>query len=209
MSNHALVATLEQFAQRAETGPLTLGEAVDTLDEAAYALIALLLVLPFLQPVPLGPLTVIGGITFATLGWQMWRGHESPVLPQRIRQVEISARTWSILAKVCGKVMRFCERFCKPRYVNLVNGRQGQRSGGVVLMAAGLLMAIPFGILPLNNVLPGFAILFYCIGELENDGLMLFIAFFWLAFTTIYFTLFFVALYYLGTEAVTRFFSFS
>ena len=205
MDNNALVATLEEFSRRAETAPLTFGEALDTLDEVAYALIALILVLPFLQPIPLGPLTVIGGITFATLGWQMWRGHESPVLPQKIRQVEISAKVWGILAKVCSKVMQFCQRFCKPRYVNLVNGRKGQKTGGLVLIAAGLLMAIPFGVLPLNNMLPGFAILFYCIGELENDGLMLFIAFFWLAFTTLYFGLFFFALYYLGSEAVMRF----
>ncbi len=205
MNNNDLVLTLEEFARRAETGTLTIGEALDTLDEAAYSLIALILVLPFLQPIPLGPLTVIGGVTFATLGWQMWRGHESPVLPHKIRNVAISAKTWSILAKVCAKVMGFCQRFCKPRYVNLVNGRQGQKVGGMVLIAAGLLMAIPFGVLPLNNMLPGFAILFYCIGELENDGLMLFIAFFWLAFTSIYFGAFFFALYYLGSEAVMRF----
>jgi len=36
----------------------------------------MILVLPFLQPVPLGPLTVIGGITFAVLGFQIWCGHD-------------------------------------------------------------------------------------------------------------------------------------
>jgi hypothetical protein len=81
-----------------------------------------------------------------------------------------------------------------------VAGRKGQKIGGFVLMSAGLLMAIPFGVLPLNNLLPGLAVLFYCIGELEDDGLMIIIAFAWLIITIIYFALFFFGLYYLGNE---------
>lgn len=195
-----LVITLKRFAEDSKTQPLSLGKALDTLDQAAYALIALILVLPFLQPFPLGPLTVLGGITFAALGWQMWRGHESPVLPQNIRDVEMSFKTWGTLVTVCLKVVGFCRLFTKPRYTHLVSGRQGQKIGGIVLMSAGLLMAIPFGVLPFNNMLPGLAVLFFCIGELEDDGLMVIIAFGWLIFTVIYFTLFFFGLYYLGNE---------
>ena len=66
-------------------------------------------------------------------------------------------------------------------------------------------MAIPFGVLPLNNLLPGLAILFYCIGELETDGLMLFIAFFWLIVTVVYFAIFFFALWFFGQEALEFF----
>jgi hypothetical protein len=66
-------------------------------------------------------------------------------------------------------------------------------------------MAIPFGVLPLNNILPGLAILFYGIGELEEDGLMVFVAFFWLAVTVIYFSVFFVMLWVFGTEAIHYF----
>lgn len=200
-----LVITLKRFAEDSKTQPLPLGKALDTLDQAAYALIALILALPFLQPFPLGPLTVLGGITFAALGWQMWRGHESPVLPQKIRDVEMSSKTWGTLVKVCLKVVSFCRLFTRPRYTHLVSGRQGQKIGGIVLMSAGLLMAIPFGVLPFNNMLPGLAILFFCIGELEDDGLMVIIAFGWLIFTVIYFTLFFFGLYYLGNEVFNYF----
>lgn len=208
-SYESLITSLEGFAERAKISPLTLGVAVDTLDEAAYALIALILALPFLQPIPLGPLTVIGGLTFATLGWQLWRGNESPILPQRIRQVVISEKIWRVLAKVCRRVVMVCRKVCKPRYAGMVQGRSGQKRGGMVLIIAGLLMAIPFPLLPLNNMLPAFAILLYCIGEFEQDGLMLILAFVWLLLTATYFTLFFIGLYYLGTEAVMRFFSFS
>lgn len=201
----ALVGTLHRFAEQSRERPLTLGEALDSLDEAAYAFIAIILALPFLQPVPLGPLTVIGGLAFATLGWQLLRGHESPMLPQKIRSVEFSEKTWRVLVAVCLKILGFCRKFTKPRQTSLVSGRRGQKIGGFVLLAGGALMAIPFGVLPFNNVLPALAILFYGIGELEEDGWMVYIAFFWLAVTVIYFIAFFAALWFFGREALAFF----
>ena len=205
-SHDDLIAMLENFTAQSRIKPLTLGEALDTLDQAGYALIALILVLPFVQPIPLGPITVVGGLALATLGWQMWHGHDSPVLPKKIRNVAMSEKSWGILVKVCLKIVGFCRMFTKPRYTELVTGRRGQRIGGFILMSAGSLMAIPFVVpLPFNNMLPGFAILFFCIGELEDDGLMVFVSFGWLTVTVIYFALFFFGLYYLGGEALNYF----
>jgi hypothetical protein len=200
-----LVKTLQQFAEQAKHKPLTLGEALDTLDEAGYAFIAIILVLPFLQPLPLGPITVLGGVAFATLGWQLFHGHESPVLPEKLRALEFSENTWQILTKVCLNILGFCRKFTKPRHLSLVNGVRGQKIGGFILLAGGALMAIPFGVLPLNNMLPGLAILFYCIGKLEDDGLMFYIAFFWLIVTVIYFGAFFFMLWYFGKAALAMF----
>jgi hypothetical protein len=206
MNDYAtLVKTLQQFAEQAKHKPLTLGEALDSLDEAGYAFIAIILVLPFLQPLPLGPITVMAGVAFATLGWQLFHGHESPVLPEKLRALEFSEHTWQILTKVCLKILGFCRKFTKPRHQSLVNGKRGQKVGGFILLAGGALMAIPFGVLPLNNMLPGLAILFYCIGELEDDGIMFYIAFFWLIFTVIYFGAFFFMLWYFGKEAIAMF----
>lgn len=199
-----LVATLTRFAEQAKTRPLTLGEALDSLDESAYALIALILVLPFLQPIPTGPLTVAGGITFAVLGGQLWRGHESPVLPEKIRAVALTEKNWRTLVTVCLKVIGFCRKFTRPRYTTLTSRLQGQKIGAFVLVAAGLLMVIPFGILPLNNFLPGLAILFYCIGQLEDDGVMVIIALAWLVITAVYFGLFFFGLWYFGYTALSH-----
>ncbi|WP_137719692.1 exopolysaccharide biosynthesis protein [Methylobacillus flagellatus] len=200
-----LVATLLRFAEQSKRQPLTLGEALDSLDRTAFALISLILVLPFLQPLPLGPITVLGGITFATLGWQMWRGHESPRLPQKVRAISMNEKTWSVLASVSVRIVNFCHRFTRERMVHLVDGRKGQKIGAFILMAAGLLMAIPFGVLPLNNLVPGLAVLFYAFAHMERDGLMIIIAFGWLVVTVVYFSLFFLALYYLGNEALQYF----
>lgn len=200
-----IIAALKRFAEEAKKRPLTLGEAIDSLDQAAYALIALILVLPFLQPVPMGPLTVVGGLTFAVLGWQMWQGHDSPVLPEKIRAIVMTEKTWSILATICLKIIVFLCKFTKPRLAVLVDGKRGHSVGAFILITGGLLMAIPFGVLPMNNILPGLAILFYCLALFEQDGLMVLIAFAWLGITIIYFGLFFFLLAYFGKEALTYF----
>jgi len=201
-----IVETLQRFAAESKERPLTVGEAVDSLDEAAYAFISIILILPFMQPIPLGPLTVAGGITLAILGWQLLTGHESPVLPQKIRAVVLNEKTWLIMVKVSLKVISICKTFTRPRLCNLVNGILGRRISGFILLAGGLLMAIPFPVpLPLNNALPGMAIIFYCIGELEDDGLMVFVSFFLLAVTVIYFCAFFIALWFFGNEALNYF----
>lgn len=106
---------------------------------------------------------------------------------------------------VCLKVLGFCKKFSRPRYPKLVHGKKGQKIGGFILLAAGTLKAIPFGVLPLNNQLPSLAILFYCIGELESDSLMYFIAFFRLIVTVIFFSLVFFALWFFGQEALKFF----
>jgi hypothetical protein len=204
-SYESLVQTLQQFAEKAKDKPLTVGEALDTLDEAGYAFICIILVLPFLQPIPLGPFTVLGGIAFGTLGWQLLRGHESPILPKKILAIEFNEKTWRMLVKVCIEILGLCKKISKHRYPLIAEGRRGQKIGGFILLAAGGLMAIPFGVLPFNNFLPGLAILFYCIGELEDDGLMYLIAFFWLIITVIYFAVFFFALWYFGEKALAFF----
>lgn len=201
----SLIATLNRFADESKTRTLTIGEAIDSIDEAAYAFISVILALPFLQPIPLGPLTVIGGLTFATLGWQLLRGNESPRLPRKLQQVSMRENMWRVLIKICLNILGLCRKFTRPRLTHLVTGRLGQKVGGAILLSAGLLMAIPFGVLPFNNTLPALAILFYGFAELEDDGLMILVAVFWLAVTVIYFAAFFYALWFLGNGAVEFF----
>ncbi len=202
MDYTTLLSTLNGCALRAKESDLTFGEVLDSMEEAAYSFICILLTLPFLQPISLGPLSTINGLTFAVLGWQLYRGHASPVLPDRIRQVAIGQKTWKVLINACLKLLGLCRRFSKPRYSSWVSGRKGQQVGGLTLITAGLLMAIPFFGLPFNNTLPALAIFFICVGELEQDGLMVFIAFGWLVVTVIYFAIIFLVIWLLGEQAI-------
>jgi hypothetical protein len=201
-----LVNTLHAFEAKAKQRPVTIGELIDSLDEAAYAFIAIILVLPFMQPFPLGPLSVAGGLTFAVLGLQLLRGHEAPVLPTRIRSLALHEKILRLMIKVGLKIIDICRKITRPRMQYLVSGKTGRQVSGWILLAGGLLMAIPFPIpLPFNNTLPGLAILFYCIGELEDDGLMVFFSLFWLVLTVLYFTAYFVSIWIFGQQAINYF----
>ena len=117
----------------------------------------------------------------------------------------MSEKTWRILVTVCKKIMGFCHQFAKPRLPQLITGKHGSHIGGGILIAAGALMAIPFGVLPFNNTLPALTILFYGFAELEDDGVMILIAVFWLIVTVVYFSAFFTALWLFGRQALTHF----
>lgn len=201
----ALVTALEDCVARARREPLTLGDVFDAIGKSSYSFICVVLTLPFLQPISLGPLATVGGLTFAALGWQRLRGYPSPLLPARVRATQMNAKTWDVLLGVCLKIMRFCKRFTRPRFEVWVSGDFGRQVFGWISIPAGLLMAIPFFGLPFNNLLPALAILFVCIGELEQDGVMVFIAIGWLILTVIYFVFIFAALWFLGEQALTYF----
>jgi hypothetical protein len=168
-----LLSALEHFAERAATEPLTLGEVADGLGGSSYSLLCIILSLPFLAPVSLGPLATVGGLTLAAVAWQLVRGHASPSLPARVRAIEMSPRIWSGLLGTCAKVVEVCRRFSRPRHLQWVEGMRGARMRGALIMSAGLLMAVPLFGLPFNNALPALAIIVVCLAELEDDGLLL------------------------------------
>jgi hypothetical protein len=175
------------------------------LEESAFAFIAIILTLPFMQPISLGPLSVIEGLTFAVLGWQLVRGHHAPKLPQRLTDTALGSKTWEALLNACAKILGWCRKFTRPRYSSWVCGRKGQLTAGLTFIAGGLLMAIPFFGLPFNNTLPALAIFFVSVGELEQDGMMVFVAFGWLVVTVVYFAIVLTLVWLLGEQALAYF----
>ncbi len=169
-----LVATLEDFAERARRGPLNLGEVSDSLGGSSFSIVCIILCLPFLSPLSLGPLATVGGLTLVALGWQLARGHPAPRLPARVRRIEMSPQIWRGLIHACLKIIGWFGKVSRRRQQHWVEGRRGARILGVAIIASGLLMAVPLFGLPLNNALPALSIIVLCLAELEDDGLMVF-----------------------------------
>ena len=197
-----LIEALEACSKEAREEELTLGEAFDRLGEASYSLIGIVLCLPFLQPISLGPLSTVGGLTFAVLGWQLARQHPSPWLPDKLRKSAPSAKVWERIIGLLRGVVRFCGRFTKRRYTHLVTGARGDRIVGGLMAIAGLLMAIPFFGIPFNNTLPALVIIAACVAELEDDGVFIFVAVALLAVTVLYFLFIFWAVFFVGGHAL-------
>ncbi len=197
-----LLAILRETAKRAEGGKLSLGAVIDQLQDASFTIVGLLICLPFLFPLPiLGPLTIPGGLAIAAIGWQMIRGAEKVQLPKRFAAIELSSKAWGALASVAEKLLRFVERFAKPRLSHWTEGKRGEARAGWFVMIGGVLLAIPMGgVLPFNNSLPAMAAICACIALLESDGLWFAYALFWLIITVLYFTAFVIVLIYFGDQ---------
>jgi hypothetical protein len=205
--HHELVTTLNLFATSAEVEPLAFGEAMDKLDNKAYTFTATLAVLPFLQPIPLGFFALVGSAAFIALGLQLYKGEQFLVLPQKIRAVTLSFRMRQALVKTCLNIIGFFRRFTKPRLGFLVQGKLGQKIGGFIFMAVGVLVAIPLGgIVPFKNLFPSLAVLFYCTGEIEQDGLMAIFALICLGLTVIFYSLLLYIVWKFGAAAISHFF---
>ncbi len=202
-----LVSTLKTFAEHTAVEPLAFGDAMDALDDKAYTFTATLAVLPFLQPIPLGFFALIGSAAFIALGLQLYRGEEVLVLSAKIRNVTLSQRTRQTLTNTCLKIIGFFRRFSKVRLSYLVQGKLGQQIGGFIFMAVGVLVAVPTGgVVPFKNLFPSLAVLFYCTGEIENDGLMAIFALICLVLTVIFYGLLFYIVWKFGAAAISHFF---
>ncbi|GMU42652.1 MAG: exopolysaccharide biosynthesis protein [Xanthomonadales bacterium] len=197
-----LIRVLSECVDRAEHAPLSLGQALDSLRTSAFALSTVLLCLPFLQPLTLGPLSSAGGLVLASLGWQLFRGRERMWLPARIYEIKPSTKLWERLLGLCRWLIAFLARVTRERLVNWVDGRFGERLCGGLIAISGALLVVPAPILPFNNTLPALAMLCAAIALLERDGLMVLASAFWIVATIVYFAAFFYALYFLGGEAV-------
>lgn len=204
-SHRLLIQKLHGIAKKAEQQSVSIEEGLSVLNHFGFSFISFLLALPFMQPFPVGPISVLGGITFATFGWQILKGYSSPHLPQKINSIVLSQNNWRRITNAAIKIIQWTEKFTKPRLLLLIEGSLGIQIEAFILILSGLLMAIPFGILPLNNFFPGLAIIFYALGQLHKDGFFILIAFFWILFTILYFAAFFVGLYLLGQESIHTF----
>ena len=197
-----LTPILESIVEQSRIKPISIREVLAKLDHLGFSIIALIFVLPFMQPFPVGPISVIGGVIFTLLGLQVIKKYQSPILPEKILNAHLGFKALLRMSKVFILIIFWMKKITKPRLEKFVLGDIGIKLEGSILIAGGVLMIIPFGILPLNNFFPGLAILFAALAQFEKDGLFILIAIFWIFFSVFYFSIFFVVLYYIGLESI-------
>lgn len=184
------IITALESAARAEQPP-KIGEVLSGGGASAFAFALIVLCLPFLQPISLGPLSTLGGLALAGLGWQLVRGDARPWLPAALSGAVLEPAQWRQLAVAATKILGWAERIVRPRFGHWTAGRRGRRTAGMLIVVAGLLLAIPVAGIPFNNTLPALAIVCAAFALLGDDGLMFFFSVFWLVVTVGYF----IALY--------------
>jgi hypothetical protein len=204
-SYNNLADLLEEVALTSKKKPIPIKEILGKLERSGFSLITLILVLPFMQPFPVGPISVLGGMTFSMIGWQMWKGYSQPALHSKILNMQLGFKVWDRIAKTFLIIIRWFNKISRARLPFLVMGQRGQKIEGGIFIIGGILMAIPFGILPFNNFFPGLGILFATLAQFEKDGLFILAAIFWLFFSILYFSVFFISIYWLGFQGLQNF----
>jgi hypothetical protein len=184
---HPLEDTLLILSQRLEGDGLTLAEAGNLLGSAQLALLCLLLSVPFFQPFSLGPFTMVGGLAFIALGWEISRSRTVPTLPQRIASFHLRGRHWGKVVHLVRRVLRWCHVKTEVRGVDWCQGPRGDRVVGYLIMVGGGLLTIPFATLPFNNTFPAFMVFCAALAWLQKDSFLLLASIFWGLVTVIYF----------------------
>jgi len=190
---------LAEEIQSSEEG-ICLGTLTAELGRAAFCFIALLLAVPFFQPISLGPLTMASGGVFMVVGWQMGRGWTFLHLPEKAKNWHLRGKGWLKMLQFCRRILLWLSRWTRPRLTSWIDGPAGDRRIGWMIFIGGALLAIPFANMPLNNTFPALMIFFAALAWLERDGFMLLISLFWGVVTLLYFALAGWILFKFGTE---------
>ncbi len=169
------------------TSKVYLGDALGTLRTGSFLLPGLLLAVPFVQPLSLGPLATVCSLAFILMGWQIWRGDASLTLPRKLRETGIPLSAWCKLLLASRKVFSLVNRFTSVRQTFWTDGVFGRKFSGLMIIIGGLLMAVPFISIPLNNTFPALMILSALIGYFRRDGFLSLLSIFWGIVSVIYF----------------------
>ncbi|MGL6289637.1 MAG: exopolysaccharide biosynthesis protein [Silanimonas sp.] len=181
--------------------PPRIGEVLGEGGASAFGFTLVVLCLPFLQPISLGPLSTIGGLALAGIGWQLARGDARPWLPEKLSQAPLDAKQWGQLATAARKVLGWAGKLVRPRLGHWTEGRRGHRIAGSLVIVAALLLAIPVAGIPFNNLLPALAIVCAALALMADDGLMFLFAVFWLLVTIGYFIVLYEVFVAMATKA--------
>ena len=164
-----LSADLAALRSRSSGQSLTVDELEKALKGRGFAMLLLLLALPFCV-IPVPGLSMPFGIAVFLIGIRIAAGRK-PWLPAFVRRKSISPAR---LAKVLDGGIRFArtmEKYVKPRMHFLQRWPGTMNLIGLGIASGGLLLLLPLPI-PFTNTIPAWAVVLPAAGMMERDGLL-------------------------------------
>lgn len=156
---------LERFRDGLEAPTVRLADVTAALDERSVGTILLLLSIPVVSPIPLGP-SMVFNLPLLLYCLRLVIRPGSDGLPARLARRSVSREAADRMLRAVVPRIRFVERFLRPRCRRLAD--LDRRSGFRPLCLA--LAVTAFVPLPLMGWLPGFALVFLALGLIERDG---------------------------------------
>jgi hypothetical protein len=169
--------------QRLGQQPLSLGDILAETSERGFSLVIVLLVLPFLFPVPPGLTGPFGGACLI-LSVQMALGRRSPWLPKKIATYKFPRPFTQIILSNLQKVTKILEKITRPRLAKIAENPLTWRLNGLCISWLAILLILP---IPLTNPIPPVGILLLAVATIESDGLLMCVGYVFTVLTTFLF----------------------
>lgn len=166
---------LELILKESKDQKMTLGRVCQILSGRGYAVLLILFSLPFCFPISIPGLSTPFGLLLAFLGLRLAFGKRL-WWPKWILAKEVSHSTLkSVIGKLQGALLRL-EKVLHPRLLFLVKHPLAHRLHGLLIFALSLFLSLPLPI-PFSNTLSALPLLCLGLGLLEDDGVLVIIAY--------------------------------
>lgn len=159
--------TLRNIERRAAGGPVTLGELLADCGPQGHGFLAIFLVLPFLQPIPLPGISSAIGVLLVILGVFVAL-RQPPWVPKRLAGVTVQPDAVLRICTNLEKLLGALEHVVKPRAQWLFARRWFRLTNGIVWILHAVVFSLPLPI-PFSNAFPAVVILLMALGILEED----------------------------------------
>jgi hypothetical protein len=164
----SLLATLDRLFAGPRESQLTIAAFLEGLETRSYPFIVAALVLPNCVPTGLPFLSTVTGIPMILVVAQAFLGRTSPWLPESVARRSLSrGKLQDFIARIHRHLERV-ESAIHARYSWWVTGIR-RRALHVACAVIIVILALP---IPFDNLFAAWAILFFCLALLEDDGLM-------------------------------------
>jgi hypothetical protein len=185
--SETLRTTLERTAAALGSGQVTLRQLLQEVGDHGPLLLCAILTIPFLLPVSIPGVSTVFGLAIILLGIGV-AANRLPWLPRMIMDRGVDAdKLKGVLERGIGLVERI-ETVIRKRFEGLTGGALLNRLNGLAIVAAGVLLMFPLGLVPFSNTLPAFAILFLAVGMTQRDGVFVLAGYGMLVATVVYFS---------------------
>jgi hypothetical protein len=166
--NFGLLETLDRLFSGDRHSVLTLDEFLAGLQGRSYAFAIAALNLPNCIPTGIPWLSTITGLPMVFLLVQFFAGRPVPSLPGFVGRRGLQRGKLHHFLDRARRFIRWLENTVHARHEWWVNGMP--RHALLAAWAANIvILALP---IPFDNLLPAWAILFFCLALIEDDGVM-------------------------------------
>jgi hypothetical protein len=165
----ALLPALDRLFAGPREQLLTIRAFLDGLEDRSYAFVIAALDLPNCVPTGIPLVSTVTGVPMLFLVVQSFLGRPAPSLPERVARRGLPrGKLQDFLQGRARRVIEQIENAIHPRRDWWLSGTPRK----LLLIAWAsliLLLALP---IPFDNLLPAWAIMFFCFALLERDGVM-------------------------------------